>query len=150
MTSEHVSDMMAKRCQKIWWTIHVLDRQMSALMGVPMAVRDEDITQKLPSYPGASHKEIGLALHVRFSNIISQISRKVYGAEGRPGKEYLTNTREVLTQLASTTDQLNATFALSTHEDMAGVSRMSAYLHLLHQQVSNRETRLTKSANLNN
>lgn len=113
----------------------MLDRQMSALMGVPMAVRDEDITAKLPAYPGAPHKELGLSLHVRFSNIISQISRKVYGVEGRPGKEYLINTREVLTQLASITDQLNATFALSTHDDTAGISRMSAYLHLLHQQV---------------
>jgi len=113
----------------------VLDRQMSALMGVPMAVRDEDITAKLPAYPGAPHRELGLSLHVQFSNIISQISRKVYGVEGRPGKEYLINTREVLTQLASITDQLNATFALSTQDDMVGISRMSAYLHLLHQQV---------------
>jgi len=113
----------------------VLDRQMTALMGVPMAVRDEDITARLPVYPGAPHKELGVSLHVRFSSIILQISRKVYGVEGRPGKEYLINTREVLTQLASITDQLNASFALSAHDEMAGLSRMSAYLHLLQQQV---------------
>lgn len=147
MTNEYVSATLAKRCQKIWWTIHVLDRQMSALMGLPMAVRDEDITARLPPHSGASQKDIGLSLHVHFSNIISQISRRVYGVEGRSGKEYLTNTREILTQLAGITDQLNVTFTLSMQDSMAGISRMSAYLHLLHQQVRATQTDATVPAN---
>lgn len=135
MVSEHVSNSMAQRSRKIWWTIHVLDRQMSVGNGLPMAVRDEDITAQIPSFGGSVQKETALIFNVKLSKIISQISRKVYGAEGRLGREYLANTREVLSQIAEVTDQLNHCFGLSLSPSMSGISRVSGYLHLLHHQV---------------
>lgn len=109
---------------------------MSALSGLPIAVRDEDISADLPKYPGSPHKEKALRLHITLSNLIAEIVKTVYGAEGRLGREYLANTKSVLRKIADTTDQLNNSFHIPATESMSGLSRLSAYLHLLHHQVS--------------
>ena len=51
----------------------MLDRQMSSLMGVPLAVRDEDVSAPLPTFPNQSQKSIGLELHVKLSRVIANI-----------------------------------------------------------------------------
>lgn len=73
MESQHVQGSYAQRCRKIWWTIYVLDRQMSATMGVPLAIRDEDISAGLPSFPGSSRKAMALELQIKLSRVIAQI-----------------------------------------------------------------------------
>lgn len=109
---------------------------MSALSGLPMAVRDEDISADLPKFPGAPQKEKALRLHIVLSNLIAETVNTVYGVEGRLGKEYLLNTKAVLKKIANTTDQLNESFHIPSIGSLAGLSRLSAYLHLLHHQVS--------------
>lgn len=73
MESQHIGDAMLQRCRKIWWTIFVLDRQMTALMGVPLAMRDADITSELPVFPGSPQKSVALDLHVKLSKVVAKI-----------------------------------------------------------------------------
>lgn len=47
----------------------------------------------------------------------------------------MTSTKNALKAIASVTDQLQAAFELPPKGSTAGVSRISAYLHILHQQV---------------
>lgn len=49
MQDQGLDETHVQRCRNLWWTVYILDRQMSSLMGVPLAVRDEDITASLPS-----------------------------------------------------------------------------------------------------
>lgn len=130
MRSHHIDESLAQRCRKIWWTVLVLDRQMSALQGVPMAVRDCDITAELPK--ASEIQTEALQLHITLSKLTAEIVTTVYGSTGRLGKEYLINTRAVLKKIADTTDHLNKSFPLTL---TAGLSRVTAYLHLLHHQV---------------
>lgn len=111
---------------------------MSAISGLPMAVRDEDITADLPKFPAAPMKEKALRLHIILSKLIAEVVNTVYGIEGRLGKEYLVNTKAVLKKIADTTDHLNEFFHLPVIGSLAGLSRLSAYLHLLHHQASHR------------
>lgn len=136
MKSQHIDEFLAQRSRKIWWTILVLDRQMSALSGLPIAVRDDDISADLPNFPRAPQKEKALRLHITLSKLIAEIVNTVYGVEGRLGKEYLVNTKVVLKKIADTTDQLNMYFHIPTSGPLTGMSRLSAHLHLLHHQVS--------------
>ena len=126
MRSHHVDEKRAQRCRKIWWTVLVLDRQMSALQGVPMAIRDEDIHADLPHSSPAQRE--ALQLHITLSNLTADIVTTVYGP--RVGKQYFINTKAVLKKIGDTTDHLNERFP------MARTSRLAAYLHLLHHQVS--------------
>lgn len=101
-----------------------------------MSIRDEDISTDLPKFPQAPMKEKALRLHIILSNLIAEVVNTVYGIEGRLGPEYLVNTRNVLKKLAALTDNLNESFHIPMTGSLAGLSRLSAYLHLLHHQVS--------------
>ncbi|KAJ4410388.1 hypothetical protein N0V91_001872 [Didymella pomorum] len=45
----NLGEAVVQRCRKIWWTIFILDRHMTALMGLPQSIRDEDVSS-LSSY----------------------------------------------------------------------------------------------------
>jgi proline utilization trans-activator len=77
---EHQSalDSALERPRRIWWTVLLLDRQMSSLMGVPLALRDEDIDARLPSFGSSVSKVRALELHVRMSSILAVIVTSAY------------------------------------------------------------------------
>ncbi|KAM3070533.1 hypothetical protein ACMFMF_007988 [Clarireedia jacksonii] len=141
MEKQSLDDKFVQRCRKAWWTIYVLDRQMSSLMGVPLGIRDEDVTAFLPTFSGSFHKTLALEIHVKLSRIISQILNTVYGRDGRLSRKYLSCTKAALKSIASVTDQLNRCFEIPVSASMAGISRLSAYLHLLYHQCVTLATR---------
>jgi proline utilization trans-activator len=67
------SESRVQRCRKVWWTVYILDRQMSSLMGLPLAIRDEDVSAPLPVFPNQSQRNIGLELHVKLSKVTAKI-----------------------------------------------------------------------------
>jgi proline utilization trans-activator len=73
MQAQGLEDKYVERCRKVWWTVYVLDRQMSSLMGVPLAIRDEDISASLPTFSGSLQKVLALEIHVQLSRVIAQI-----------------------------------------------------------------------------
>ena len=73
MQDQGLDETHVQRCRNVWWTVYILDRQMSSLMGVPLAVRDEDITASLPTFSGSVQKTFALELNVKLSRIISLI-----------------------------------------------------------------------------
>lgn len=138
-----------QRCRNVWWTVYILDRQMSTSMGVPVGLRDEDISASFPIF-SMSSKGLALELNVKLSGILSQImnstfrgccsyelilSIAVYGTEGRLNKKFIYSTKNALKATADVTDQLNKSFALPATRSGTGISRLSAHLHLLHHQV---------------
>lgn len=73
-----------QRCRNVWWTVYILDRQMSSLMGVPVGLRDDDISASLPAFSMPSQKSLALELNVKLSGILSQIMNcKVASPAGR-------------------------------------------------------------------
>lgn len=73
MKSERLEPSVVQRCRRIWWTVFVLDSQMSALMGLPMNIQDSDMSAPLPEYPGSPTKTAAVKIHVKLSQALSQI-----------------------------------------------------------------------------
>ncbi|RDW76925.1 hypothetical protein BP6252_04978 [Coleophoma cylindrospora] len=134
MEKQGLGDHFVQRCRNSWWTVYVLDRQMSSLMGVPLGVQDDDVAAFLPTFPESRQRTLALEIHVKLSRIISQILTTVYGRDGRLSRKYLNCTKTALKNIATVTDQLNQHFDIPVSTSMAGISRLSAYLHLLYHQ----------------
>ncbi|KAL9110783.1 MAG: hypothetical protein Q9227_004775 [Pyrenula ochraceoflavens] len=132
MSSRDMSESMIERCRKAWWTVYMLDRQMTSLMGVPLAIRDEDISAKLPSFVKASQKTVCLELHIKLSQVIADIMNS--STEGRLAKRYLASTKQALKNIANVTTLLKDSIGLPERRPTSGTSRLAAYLHLLHYQ----------------
>ncbi|KAK6221842.1 Zn(II)2Cys6 transcription factor [Colletotrichum tabaci] len=125
---------LVQRCRKIWWTVYVLDRQMTSLMGLPQSTLDEGVYCQLPSYPGSVHRTAALSMQIKFARIIAEISSTVYGANGRLNKKFVLSTKAVLQSIVSVADELRTSFPLYADERFDGISRLSAHLHLLYYQ----------------
>lgn len=73
MQDQGLDEAHVQRCMNVWWTVYVLDRQMCSLMGVPLALRDSEISAPLPAFAGSRQKSLALEIHVKLSRILSQI-----------------------------------------------------------------------------
>ncbi|OLN95765.1 Proline utilization trans-activator 2, partial [Colletotrichum chlorophyti] len=125
---------LVQRCRKIWWTVYVLDRQMTSLMGLPQSVLDEGVYCQLPSYPGSIHRTAALGMQIKFARIIAEISSTVYGGNGRFNKKFVLSTKAVLQSIVAVADELRTSFPLHADERFDGISRLSAHLHLSYYQ----------------
>jgi proline utilization trans-activator len=66
---------LVQRCRKIWWTVYILDRQMTSLMGLPQNIQDDDITCQLPSFSDSAQRTAALEMQIKLARIYADISR---------------------------------------------------------------------------
>lgn len=73
MPEEAVGAQHSKRCHIIFWVVYMLDQEFAALIGATSAIRDEDITNKLPSQADSSLSSMSLTLHVQLARLIARL-----------------------------------------------------------------------------
>ncbi|KAK7224652.1 hypothetical protein V2G26_012655 [Clonostachys chloroleuca] len=56
-----------------WWTLYILDRKFSSLMGAPNSLHDEDISAPFPQPNRSIQKSTTLEMHLKLSRLIAKI-----------------------------------------------------------------------------
>ncbi|KAF4781920.1 hypothetical protein HER10_EVM0005103 [Colletotrichum scovillei] len=134
MQSHHLNETYVQRCRLVWWTIYVLERQMSALMGVPMFISDECVCTPFPIFYEQAQRTSALHIQIKLAQVLGQIHQTVYGIEGQLDSRYLGATKAVLQSIAGLATDLHGLFDIDSSENTSGVSRVSAHLHLQYHQ----------------
>ncbi|KAE8151446.1 hypothetical protein BDV25DRAFT_138866 [Aspergillus avenaceus] len=129
-----LGSLAVDRCRRIWWTVYILDRNMSSIQGLPLSVDDRFVWTSLPSSPRSSKKDAALDMHIKLCRSMADINSTVYGVDGRINSRFLLSTKAALSNLAGHADKLCEDFSLNLDGSCQGISRTSAYLHLLYQQ----------------
>lgn len=122
-----IGDSLVHRCRRIWWTVCVLDRRLSASVGAPSALRDEDITVPTISGDGTSAASV---INVRIGQLLGNVLGSVYSVDSKLDKRFVPTVRTVLTGAAALSDELSA-FSDSCFGE---VSRVAAHLNLAYHQ----------------
>ncbi|KAH6989043.1 fungal-specific transcription factor domain-containing protein [Ilyonectria sp. MPI-CAGE-AT-0026] len=132
-----VSDLDAytdmTRHRNVWWTLYILDRKFSSLIGAPSSVHDSDISVPLPMYQKSTQKTCALDMHVRLSRLLAKVLNTVYCVDGRLNSSFLKNIQATVRELADLAVELNATPELKLNNS-GPVSRLSATLNLCYHQ----------------
>ncbi|KAF4445876.1 hypothetical protein F53441_10402 [Fusarium austroafricanum] len=134
MQSNALTEPYVQKCRHMFWTLYILERQMVSLMGLPLSISDESISARFPDFQGQPQKLEALKIHVDFCRVLAKIVQTVYGLEGKLDSRYLEATQSVLKSIATVTERLNKSFEIQASEGMAGISRISAHLHLMQHQ----------------
>ncbi|KZL82592.1 c6 transcription factor, partial [Colletotrichum incanum] len=134
MPAQQLGEAYVERCRRLWWTVHILDREMTSLFGLPPSIHDDYVLCQLPTYSGSVQRTAALRMRIKLSKVIGSINRKVYGLDGRLNNKFMLGTKEVLASVAEVADELQHSFALPLEKDTSCISRTSAHLHLLHHQ----------------
>ncbi|KAF4435785.1 Proline utilization trans-activator [Fusarium acutatum] len=134
MQSDALDAAYVQRSRHMFWTLYILERQLISLLGLPLSIADETISARFPDLPGQPQKLEALKIHVDFCRVLAKINQTVYGLEGKLDSRYLGATQSVLKSIATVTERLNKSFEIQASEGMAGISRISAHLHLMQHQ----------------
>ena len=143
---DQLGEKLVERCSNIWWTVYVLDRKFSSLIGSPSAVSDEDITAVLWDPKGCSHEAAALTLHVKISQVIYRALNSmslwrykacagltllaVYGVDGKLGGVYLRKVRSVLQEVTDLSRDLEDVFAHRFRNSVDALSGVTTRLTL--------------------
>lgn len=73
MPTESLGYDMVQRSSKIWWTIYILDREMTSLMGLPQSINDRYVQTQLPTFTDPS-ETMSLGMHIKLSQIIAEVN----------------------------------------------------------------------------
>ena len=77
-TSMPVSELglhIVERCRKIWWTIDILNRQMTCVQGLPQSIDDNFVQTSLPSFAESPLRALTLDMHIKLSRSVSEINK---------------------------------------------------------------------------
>ncbi|UZP46122.1 hypothetical protein NXS19_013934 [Fusarium pseudograminearum] len=165
MPEEVVGAQHSKRCHIIFWVVYMLDQEFAALIGATSAIRDEDITNKLPSQADNSLTSLSLTLHVQLARLIARLLGTVYGV----GKDYdgtlFSNTQSILRNLAELNRDLMNIINKHFRDSISKASRIATRLVLqyhhcvvlttrpqimcaLHMHIEQSKTRMTHGLSL--
>ena len=82
----HVLDEAAlERSRRVWWTVYVLEREMTSLTGLPQSIHDEDVTTPLPAFSGSAQQIAAHAMRIRLLRVMTRINRSINSAVLIPG-----------------------------------------------------------------
>ena len=86
MSLEHFGPSDLERDRHLWWTVYILDRKFSSLMGNPPSIRDEDISVQLPPQTDSGLTAATLGLHVELSRLIAQVINSKFPRKAKSRK----------------------------------------------------------------
>ncbi|OJJ42155.1 hypothetical protein ASPZODRAFT_20750 [Penicilliopsis zonata CBS 506.65] len=106
--SDDVMDRdLASRCCNTWWTVYVLDQELTASLGCPPAVPLNSITAPLPDTRSASLPAKALTLRTRLSRLASSVSSTIYSLDQGLSSDFVCSITSVLHRLAETSREID-------------------------------------------
>ena len=64
---------LSRQYNLVFWVVHIVDTELSALMGSTASIQSEQITAKLPNTTSDSLEALSMSLHVRLSRLMATI-----------------------------------------------------------------------------
>ncbi|KAH7141759.1 hypothetical protein EDB81DRAFT_797575 [Dactylonectria macrodidyma] len=137
---EHtLGDEVAHRCKSLWWAVYVLDRRLSALMGAPTSIRDEDVTTSLPSQTDNGPTAAALTMSIKLSRLLVTIATTVYSVDEKLDSSFVKNTKAVIEGLAELTREGDD--MMLSHKQNTHPSRMISAINLMYHHCILQATR---------
>jgi proline utilization trans-activator len=150
----HLPQQEFEHRSKLWWTIYIIDRKLSSLVGIPTALHDEDIAIPMPLIGLTQNQDSTFALHVELSSQMGQMLNGMYvtcyatcdnltsilvvyglGIQRQLGAKFIAAIQSILQRLADTAEILSGKMRIDVQKPKDSISRTAASLHLLHHQV---------------
>ncbi|KAL6899918.1 hypothetical protein GGI43DRAFT_427621 [Trichoderma evansii] len=120
----------SQRCNTIFWTAYILDREFGTLVGAPSSIRDEDITTKLPTEIDNFARSTALELQIRLARLTAKILGGVYGVDRNFSGTLVKDTQSVLQSIADISRDLTVYLETKLHGTDIRTSKIATRLIL--------------------
>ncbi|EXJ81855.1 hypothetical protein A1O1_07920 [Capronia coronata CBS 617.96] len=122
-----MGDKLANRHRDLWWTVYILDRRLSSMIGTPCSIQDVDITCPLP----ATDSQLGtvLNIHVKISRLMTQVQNSVYSVE-HLSRPFVKIVQSTLRNMAAMAHEMETVFASASYGSIDSVSTVACHISL--------------------
>ncbi|KAF2970926.1 hypothetical protein GQX73_g2628 [Xylaria multiplex] len=79
MGTDGFGEALVERSRRVWWTVYILDCEMTSHMGLPQLHHDYGVCPKLPGFLGSPQRTAALSIRIKISRIMAKINDTVYG-----------------------------------------------------------------------
>ncbi|EXJ84623.1 hypothetical protein A1O3_05293 [Capronia epimyces CBS 606.96] len=128
-----MGDRLANHHRDIWWTVYILDRRLSCMIGAPCSIQDSDITCPLPAVDDRSQRGAVLNIHVKISRLMAQILNSVYSVE-RLSRPFVKVVQAALRDMAAMAHEMDAIFTSAAYGSVGAVSTVAGHINLSYHQ----------------
>ncbi|OQV01146.1 Fungal specific transcription factor domain-containing protein isoform 2 [Cladophialophora immunda] len=131
----HRAWMVDEQGKRLFWTVYVLDRWLSCLMGRPALISDEAIKLDMPRDSSDLPPADGLRAHIELARVSNYIVSNIYDVARQTEEPVMTTLciQKSLRLLRSWSESLPATVA-GTEENLSR-DRAVGELHMAHNQL---------------
>jgi proline utilization trans-activator len=75
MPAKRIGAELVERSRRVWWTVYILDRELTSTEGVPQSIHDDDVHPQLPTFSGLIQPREVLRMRIRLSQVTADINR---------------------------------------------------------------------------
>ena len=68
----------ALKYSRIWWTVYIIERGVTCVMGLPMGIADDAISAPLPVYADDNQEGLITEIQVKLYHILAQVLHSTY------------------------------------------------------------------------
>ncbi|BCS23122.1 uncharacterized protein APUU_31347S [Aspergillus puulaauensis] len=134
LPEDELGPQTVARSRNLWWTLYVLDRQISSSVGASMTPQDSDITTLLDPPNAGSQSDATLSLAVRLSHLLSYILSSIYKGDETQLGTFLETTRSILHVLAGHAREIERIIHLKFQNSVDTMPKGTRYITLLYHQ----------------
>lgn len=121
------------RRRRIWWTLYIIDKKLSVIVGTPLSIRDEDIDMPLPGDNDLGFSNAALNLHIKLAELEGKVMSASYRINGTVNKEFIAGIQDLFAYMARLAEAFSGDFQISL-QSPSKVSRVAATLHIMYYQ----------------
>lgn len=118
------------RRRRAWWTIYIIDKMLSVIVGTPTSIRDEDIDI---SKPEVGDGGTALNLHIRLATLEGKVMSAAYRLDETIDKRFVDGIQNVFTSMLDVAGDFQGDFSINLQRPN-GVARTTATLYILYYQ----------------
>lgn len=72
---EVVGESGLERLRRTWWTVYILERELTSSQGLPHSIYDDDVLTPWPMFAGSEQQRKELSLRVSLTRLVTKINR---------------------------------------------------------------------------
>ena len=141
-----------RRRRRAWWTLYIIDRKLTLIVGAPLSIRDEDIDISMPDPDEFGTSNAGLIMHIRLANLEGQVKQSkcmhfivegrlahetvsaAYSIDSTVDKTFVHGLQQIFAYMGNLAKDFTGLLSLSL-QNPKRVSRTAATLHIMYHQV---------------
>ncbi|KAL6409189.1 hypothetical protein AUP68_05560 [Ilyonectria robusta] len=116
---------------RVWWTAYMLDRRLSAALGLPTGADDRQLRADLPRPSAGFQPPMPLIINIQIARITGEIMTSFYGNNAVSQTELVQKIQSTLQALYEAGRSIPSNFSIDFSDSKLTVTRTGASLYLM-------------------